>query len=114
MADEQKGESKVNNSILQRIDQIDRQIAELRMAVKEEQVKEHTTPIQNPNAIPVMLTIAQAADKTGLSYDFVRTLCLQKKIVFIKAGSKYLINQEKLVDFLNKGMAAGQEDGRDA
>lgn len=95
-----------SNEILKQIDQIDRQIAELRMAVKEEQAKEKAVPVRDPNAIPVMLTIGQAADKTGLSYDFLRKLCLQGEIAFVKVGSKYLINQEKLVDFLN-GEAAG-------
>lgn len=50
---------------------------------------------------PTMLTIKQAAEKTNLSYDFIRKLCLQKKIVFVRAGNKYLVNMEKLIDFLN-------------
>ena len=89
--------------ILQRIDQIDRQIGELRRAVKEE--KERFVPEipRNSDAIPVMLTIDQAKEKTGLSYDFIRKLCLQGKIVYIKVGSKYLINQDALVRFLNDG-----------
>lgn len=50
---------------------------------------------------PVMLTLNQVAEATGLSYDHLRKLCLQKKIVFVRAGSKYLINAEKLRDYLN-------------
>lgn len=96
----------MSNNILQQIDQIDRQIAELRMTIREEQARKKSVPTRDPNAIPVMLTLGQAAEKTGLSYDFVRNLCLQNKIVFIRAGSKYLINQEKLVEYLN-GEATG-------
>ncbi|MDY4115124.1 excisionase family DNA-binding protein [Blautia sp. HCP3S3_D9] len=53
--------------------------------------------------IPTMVSIKEASSRTGLSYDYIRKLCLQKKIVFVKAGSKYLINLEKLVIFLNDG-----------
>ena len=60
--------------------------------------------------IPEMLTLRQAAAKTGLSYDYLRKLCLQKKIIFVKAGNKYLINMEKLADFLNgEDMTAGRK-----
>lgn len=51
--------------------------------------------------IPEMVTIKQAAARTGLSYDYLRKLCLQRQIVFVKAGCKYLINMGKLVAFLN-------------
>lgn len=53
--------------------------------------------------IPTMKTLKEAAQITGLSYDHLRKLCLQDKIVYVRAGSKFLINMEKLVDFLNTG-----------
>ena len=53
--------------------------------------------------IPTMVTIKVAAGQTGLSYEYIRKLCLQKKIVFVRTGTKYLINMEKLVEFLNQG-----------
>ena len=59
--------------------------------------------------IPIMWTIKQASQNTGLSYDFIRKLCLQNKIVFVKAGCKYLVNSEKLVEYLNSGKAASGE-----
>ena len=58
--------------------------------------------------IPTMVTIRAAADQTGLSYDYIRKLCLAGKIVFVKSGSKYLINLEKLVDYLNNGESERQ------
>lgn len=54
---------------------------------------------------PTMLTLNQAAEATGLSYDHLRKLCLQRKIVFVRAGSKYLVNAEKLVEYLDTGEA---------
>lgn len=53
--------------------------------------------------VPTMVSIAEASKQTGLSYDFIRKLCLQKKIVHIRAGVKYLINLEKLIEYLNNG-----------
>lgn len=52
-------------------------------------------------AIPAMVTIKEAAEKTGLSYYYIRKLCLEKKVVHITAGRKVLINEEKFINFLN-------------
>lgn len=68
------------------------------MAALEAAIK---LPVQEEQAIPEMLTIRKAAERTGLSYDCIRKLCLQKKITFVMVGTKYLINFGKLVDFLN-------------
>lgn len=53
--------------------------------------------------IPRMVGITEASKQTGLSYDFIRKLCLQDKIVYVRAGVKYLINLDKLLEFLNQG-----------
>lgn len=59
-------------------------------------------------ACPTMLGLTEASKRTGLSYDYLRKLCLQNKIVYVRAGVRYLINLEKLVEFLNQGeQAAG-------
>lgn len=55
--------------------------------------------------IPTMETLREASNQTGLSYDYLRKLCLAGKIVHIRAGCKILINMEKLVEFLNTGQA---------
>lgn len=57
--------------------------------------------------VPTMVTIKDAAAQTGLSYDCIRKLCICKKIVYVRAGKKYLINLERLVEYLNNGEAAG-------
>ena len=52
---------------------------------------------------PTMLTINQTADRSGLARHYIRQLCVQNKIVYIKAGNKYLINFDRFVEFLNTG-----------
>ena len=58
-------------------------------------------------SIPTMLTIKEASQKTGLSEHYLRELCKKHLIVFVKTGVKYLINFEKLIEYLNVG---GAED----
>lgn len=53
--------------------------------------------------VPIMLTINEVREKTGFSYEFVRQLIRENKVVYVKAGKKFLINWEKLVEYLNKG-----------
>lgn len=55
------------------------------------------------NDIPVMLKIREVADKFNLSEYYCRQLVLQRKITFVKAGNRYLINENSLVSYLNKG-----------
>ena len=52
--------------------------------------------------IPVMVTIREAASKTGLSYDYLRKACLNQTISHIRCGNRYLINLEKRVKILNQ------------
>jgi len=51
--------------------------------------------------IPTMLTIKETAQETGMAEHFIRSLVLKNEIVHVKAGKKYLINLEKLIDYLN-------------
>lgn len=53
--------------------------------------------------IPKMLTLKEAAQLTGMSYDGMRKLCLRREIVHIKVGSKYFVNASKLAEYLNAG-----------
>ena len=50
-----------------------------------------------------MVTLREASSRTGISYDRLRKMCINGQIVHIKAGSKFLLNWEKLVDYLNTG-----------
>ena len=53
--------------------------------------------------IPEMIGLREAARRTGLSYGFLRRLCLSGQIVHIRAGTKFLINWQRFVDYLNRG-----------
>lgn len=51
--------------------------------------------------IPTMLTIKETARVTNLPVNFIRQLVWDNKIVYTKAGTKYLVNLDKLVEYLN-------------
>jgi len=55
------------------------------------------------NNIPRMRSILEVSKETGISYHTIRQWCLEKKIVYIKAGNKYLVNLDRFIDFLNTG-----------
>ena len=86
--------------ILDRKNQIRARLGELRQLIDGYTDTINRTP--EPE-IPTMITIKEASSRTGLSYDYIRKLCLRGKIIYIKAGSKFLINLDKLVEFLNTG-----------
>ena len=53
--------------------------------------------------IPTMLSLREAAKRTGLSYDYLRKACNRQEIVHVRCGNKILINLEKLIEYLNDG-----------
>lgn len=53
--------------------------------------------------IPRMLSIAECAKTTGLAEHFIRGLVWENKITYITAGRKYLVNLDKLIEYLNRG-----------
>lgn len=53
--------------------------------------------------IPHMIPIQALSDKSGISYKALWQMCKQNKIVHIKSGNKYLINENKFIEFLNTG-----------
>ena len=65
---------------------------------------EHREKGENENmTVPTMVSIKTASEKTGISYNRLRCLCLEGKIVYITAGRRYLINLERLIEYLNSG-----------
>ena len=60
--------------------------------------------------IPTMLTINETAKVTNLPVNFIRQLVWDNKIVYTKAGNKYLVNLEKFIEYLNGDT---QIDGND-
>lgn len=53
--------------------------------------------------LPQMETINKTAEITNLPKYFVRQLVLQRKIKYVKAGKKYLVNVDNLIEYLNTG-----------
>ena len=53
---------------------------------------------------PEMITIREAAKRTGLSYDSIRKMVNAGELTYIKVGKKFLINAGKLCEFLNGGI----------
>ena len=51
--------------------------------------------------MPRMITIFEASKRTGLSYNALRDKCIKNEIVHIRVGRKYMINAEKLEQYLN-------------
>ena len=72
------------------------------------EIIEHKTILKDAELkrVPKMKTIREMAELTGLSYAYLRSLCLQNKIIHIRTGKKYLINYDKFIDYLNTAMQA--------
>lgn len=59
--------------------------------------------------MPRMGTLREAAELTGLSYGCLRQKALSGEIVAVRAGRKFLVNLDKLVDFLNGETVSAQQ-----
>ena len=51
--------------------------------------------------VPTMLTIRETASKSNIASNYIRKLCLTNRICHKRVGSKYLINWEKFIEYLN-------------
>lgn len=49
--------------------------------------------------IPCMITINEAAQIVKLAKYHIRQLVLQGKVKYVKAGRKYLLNLDSLIDY---------------
>lgn len=63
--------------------------------------------MKTENNIPRMRSITEVSTETGIPYHTIRQWCLEKQIVHIKAGNKYLVNLDRFIDYLNTGDAHG-------
>lgn len=54
---------------------------------------------------PILVTINQAKEITGLSYNALRQMCLKNEIVHLRVGKKFMIHLEKLLAKINNGEA---------
>lgn len=63
--------------------------------------------------IPHMETIKNTAKMFGLAEHFVRQLVLKGEIVAVKAGCKYLVNVDKLAEYLNTNTLGAEQETPD-
>lgn len=53
--------------------------------------------------MPRMLTLREASKETGLTYSCLRRWILSGVFTYyVKAGSRYLVNMDRLAEFLNR------------
>jgi len=52
------------------------------------------------NATVTVLTVKQTAERIGLAEYFVRKLCWENKIRYVKSGKKYLIPWELFLSYI--------------
>ena len=53
--------------------------------------------------LPRMRTIRETSRLTGFPEHAIRQYVRDKKIVFVKAGIKTLVNLDRFIDYLNEG-----------
>lgn len=52
---------------------------------------------------PRMMTIKKLSEQTGISEFHIRRLIKSNRIKYIRTGTKYLVNFDKFVEYLNNG-----------
>ncbi len=53
--------------------------------------------------IPEMIPITKCKQVTGLSYQAIKQLCADRKIIYLKSGKKVLVNLDSLLKYMNSG-----------
>lgn len=53
--------------------------------------------------MPIMIPLKEASKISGMSYEFLRRICLQNKVRCLRSGNKWYIHREKLLEYLNGG-----------
>ena len=53
--------------------------------------------------IPRMGTLKEAAALAGIPYSAIRKMCITGKVVHVRVGTKYLVNLDKLAEYLETG-----------
>ncbi len=63
------------------------------------------------NEVPVMLTIKETSEKSGIPYSAIRKKCLCGEITYIKTGRKFLVNWNRFLDYLNGRREVTTDEG---
>ena len=54
-------------------------------------------------AITRMGTLKEAEALAGIPYSAIRKMCITGKVVHVRVGTKYLVNLDKLAEYLETG-----------
>ena len=68
-------------------------------------------PIEMSRRVPHMATIKETAKLFGLAEHFIRQLAIKGEIVAVKAGCKYLVNVDKLAEYLDTNTLKTEQAG---
>mgnify|MGYP001062997293 FL=1 len=63
--------------------------------------------------IPTMKSISECSEIVGLAKYHVRRLVLQGKVKYVRSGSKYLVNVDSLIEYLNNGETQSETEEQD-
>lgn len=62
--------------------------------------------------MPRMLTLREASKETGLTYSCLRRWILSGEFTYyVKAGSRYLVNMDRLAEYLNRSACGTNRNG---
>lgn len=70
-------------------------------AMKRNEEVFYMIEIRSNQPVPHMYTIKKLAQTTHISEYCIRKLCTTNQITYIKAGTKFLINFDRFIDYLN-------------
>lgn len=57
-----------------------------------------------------MISLRQAVEETGLSYHFLRGLCLSGDVKSVRSGTKFYLNYRSLMAFCGEPVESGECD----
>lgn len=75
---------------------------QLIMTMLQESSKGQQNPDQAVRPVRMEL-LTKAGKKYGLSYQFMKRLCADDKVRYVRSGRRTLVNMESLEDYLRRG-----------
>ena len=78
--------------------------------IEELQLASNGTQHTATDIVPHMITIAETARKYGVAAHFVRQLVSSGRVIAVRAGRKFLVNDVKFAEFLNTSRITEQAE----
>ena len=94
------------NSYLEvELDRIEQEIRQLRKKAQEVQ----RAAEEQPTTMPRMVKLKEASEITGMPYYWILQLCKRNVVSNVRAGQRFYVNSDKLVQNLNAPEQGAQE-----